>query len=417
MPTAGCADPQTLSDFASRDQNRIQGAIALALAVNSPFIDVLNGGIFPNNVSDVIRNVVQLPAAPGDSLVQVPFVNDTDIHGTSGNENRVNTHEYSYRLQSFRTKGPKVILQAGRAAFEGSYTAAEDSLKKLVRDYLNADVAHTLYQLSGSKFVCATGYSLNSLFSGGEFDTIQTPFAQITPNAEITFKALYRVMHHLREVRLAEPFTGGSGQSTFRFIGGSEIIEKFRNEADIKEILIAQTKGRYNVGNEALSGYNWDETPGFRGISFASQQRPLRASAVTPDGWATLVNPWLVVEAGEGNKAHRVINPAWENAPYELGFLLGKDTFERLVPEKYVGEGTFRFAPQLVAGELDWHYVKDNECNEWGDYGYHKVQISRAYKPVRPQHCCVFIWRRCEADTGLFTCDVTSSTPYTGTVL
>ena len=30
---------------------------------------------------------------------------------------------------------------------------------------------------------------------------------------------------------------GGQGQGLFRFIGGSEIIDKFRTEADVKEIL------------------------------------------------------------------------------------------------------------------------------------------------------------------------------------
>lgn len=417
MATAGCADPQLLSDFASKDQSRIQGSIALALAANSPFIDVLNGGTFPTGVSDEIRTVVQLPAAPGDSLVEVPFVNDTEIHGTSGNENRVNTHEYTYRLKSFRTKGPKVILQAGRAAFEGSYTAAEDSLKKLVRDYINADIAYQLYRLSASKFVCATSYGFDDLFSGGEYENIETPFSEITPNAEITFRALHKVMHHLREIRLAEPFMGGQGQGLFRFIGGSEIIDKFRTEADVKEILIAQTNGRYQIGNDSLAGYSWDETPGFKGISFAKQQRPLRANSFDEDGWPVLINPWIIVEGTSGNKASRKINPAWLAAQYEIGFLLGKDTFERLVPERYVGEGSFKFAPQLVAGELDWHYKVDNDCNEWGDYGYHKVQISRAYKPVRPQHMVALIWKRCPGDNGLFTCDITSTTEYTGAVL
>lgn len=418
MSTANCVDPQELSDFASKDESRIQGAISLALATNSPFIDVLGGGVFANGISDEVRSIVQLPAAPGDSLVQVPFVADTEIHGTSGNENRVDVHEFTYRLESFRTKGPKVILQKGRAAFEGSYTAAEDSLKKLVRDYLNADIAYQIYRNSGSKFVAATGYGFDDLFSGGEYENIGTKFAEITPDAEITFKALYKVMHHLREIRLAEPFTGGGGQPTFRFIGGTEIIEKFRAEADVKEILLAQVQGRYNIGNEALAGYNWDETPAFKGISFAAWQRPLRANSFDEDGWPELINPWVVVEGTAGtNKASRKINPAWLTAQYEIGFLLGKDSFERLVPERYVGEGSFKFAPQLVAGELDWHYHIDNECNEWGDYGYHKVQISRAYKPVRPQHAVALIWKRCQGDTGLFTCDVSSTTAYTGAVL
>lgn len=412
-----CIEPQTLSEFASKDSNRLIGSIALALAENSPFVDVLGGGTFENGISDTVRTSVQLPAAPGDSVVDVPFVPDTEIHGTLGNENRVNTHEFTYRLESFRGKGPRVAMQSGRAAFRTSYTAAEDALKKLVRQYIDGDVKTFLARQSGSKFVCATGYAFDDLFSGGDFSDLGVGFATITPDAQLTFKALQKLGHHMREIRLAEPFTGGGMNGTLRFLGGSEIIDALREEAGVKEILIAQTKGRYDIGEKSLSGYGWDETPGLRGISFAKVQRPLRFNEFDEDGLPIYINPMLVVEAGAGNKAHAVINPEWLSATYEAGQLMARDSFERLVPEKYVGEGSFRFAPQLIAGELDWHYVKDNDCNAWGDYGFHKFQISRAYRPVRPQHTVTVIWKRCVADNGLFTCDVTSTTPYTGSVL
>ena len=42
-----------------------------------------------------------------------------------------------------------------------------------------------------------------------------------------------------------------------------------------------------------------------------------------------------------------------------------------------------RFA-RLVAGELKWHHIEDNDKNRWADYGYHKYQISRSYRPIRP---------------------------------
>jgi hypothetical protein len=63
------------------------------------------------------------------------------------------------------------------------------------------------------------------------------------------------------------------------------------------------------------------------------------------------------------NTAYAKVNPSWLAAEYEVGFLVADGSFERWVPEKYVGEGSFRFAPQLHMGELDWHYVVDNDCN------------------------------------------------------
>jgi len=114
------------------------------------------------------------------------------------------------------------------------------------------------------------------------------------------------------------------------------------------------------------------------------------------------------------NTAYAKANPTWLGADYEVGQLLADGSFERLTPEKYTGEGSFKFAPQLHMGELDWHYLLDNGCNQFGDYGWHKYQITRAYKPLRPQHIVPILYKRCEADLGLVDCVDTSSSSFSG---
>jgi hypothetical protein len=114
------------------------------------------------------------------------------------------------------------------------------------------------------------------------------------------------------------------------------------------------------------------------------------------------------------NTAFAKINPAWLAATYEVGFLMFDNTFNRLVPEKYVGEGTFKYAPQLHMGELEWHYIVDNDCNQFGDFGWHKYQITRAYQPIRPQHVVPILYKRCTADLGLPDCAVPDSSSFSG---
>jgi hypothetical protein len=63
-----CDDPTAISDVASKDTSRIVGTIAKTLAANSVYMNVIGGGVFPSGVSDAIRSVVQMQAAPGDSL-------------------------------------------------------------------------------------------------------------------------------------------------------------------------------------------------------------------------------------------------------------------------------------------------------------------------------------------------------------
>jgi hypothetical protein len=79
-------------------------------------------------------------------------------------------------------------------------------------------------------------------------------------------------------------------------------------------------------------------------------------------------------------------------------FVIAGEAFKRLVPETYTGEGTFRFAPQLAMGELEWTYFRDNDCNLYGDFGQHIYQISRAIQPIRPQNVCAILYKRCPYD-------------------
>lgn len=409
---AVCLTPAQISDFAAEDTNRIQGVIAKCLAANSPFVNVLDGGVFASGQSDEVRSVVQMPAAPGDSLAKPTFVNDTEVCGTNGLEDKVGTVEYSYRLQTKRGRGPRVCVKQGYSAFRDAYTRAEDSLSKLITQYINSDVKYQTFVQSASKFVCATGWNFESLFTGGSENDIYQRLVPLTPNAPLTFKALHRVARHLREVTFAEPF-GSGAQAYARFIGGAEIVESFRRETGVQEVLTSLTQGSYDMGKTSLTSYSWDVAPAYRGIGFAIDQRPLRYNAVDGNGWPILIDPVTTVVDPVKNKAYSKASPTWLSAQFELGALYFKNSFERLVPERFVGEGSFRFAPQLVMGELEWHYVKDNDCNTWGDYGWHKYQIVRAYKPVRPQHVCWIAFKRCEADMGLATCTVTGDT-YTG---
>ncbi|MBV5276932.1 hypothetical protein JZU56_03695, partial [bacterium] len=61
--------------------------------------------------------------------------------------------EYSYSLGTKRAFGPKVCVKNGFSAFQGAYTMAEDSLKKLIGAINNADIRKNLYDRSGVKFV------------------------------------------------------------------------------------------------------------------------------------------------------------------------------------------------------------------------------------------------------------------------
>jgi hypothetical protein len=412
--SAVCNEPDALSDIAVKDTNRLIGRIAECLAQNAVFVNILDGGTFPSGVSDTVRSAVSMPAAPGDSMAIPTFVEDLQVCGTDGIQDLTGTVDFSYSLKTKRGKGPRVCMKKGYAAFRDSYLQAENSLAKLVTQYINADVRAQLYLNSASKFNATAGYCFEDLFTGGQPTDIGVQFAQVLPTGPVSFKAILTLNRFMREALLAEPFPGdGKGQPHAKVIGSADIIDAFREESDVHANMMALTTGGYQIGENTLTAYSWETSPAYRGIAFGTDQTPLRATGFDQNGDLALVNPRLTVADPVKNTAYSIVNPAWLAAPYEVLFLVYMDSFRRLVPERYVGEGSFKFAPQLVSGELQWHYLLDNDCNQWGDYGWHKYQITRAYQPVRPMHVIPVLYRRCKADLGLEDC-VTTTCPVIG---
>jgi hypothetical protein len=401
--------PYVAQQIATKDTNRVLGQIARALALNSPFVNVLDGGILPSGVSDTVRSVIQEQALAGDSLVNPTFTATKDVCGPTDLADNVATTEYTYSLATKRGRGPKICVKGAYAAYKGSYLMAEDSLKKLITQYYNADVRYTLLTRSGVKYVVAdpASYTFAASLTGGE-SQIDVAFANIPAAsiAQLSFKTLHKIARYMHEVLLVEGFEEQGGNFHYRFIGGSDIIEQFRAELGVKEVLIALTTGGFKFGEKALTSYSWESNVAYRGIVMGVDQRPLRAETINPaTNFPVFIEPQIPVATTNGNAART--NPSWVSARYEVAFLIGKSSFERLVPERFTGEGSFKFSPQLALGELQWHYVIDNDCNAYGDFGWHQYEITRAYRPVRPANVVPILFQRCPQDSGVLSCPAT----------
>jgi len=384
-----CIPLATVQNFASKDVNRIIGQIARVLARKSPYINSIDGGTLPS-VSDVVRSVVEEMAVPAASLASPTFVNDLSLCGVGATPDQVGSTEYQFQLQTLRGAGPRVCVKQARTAFKGSYLQAQVSLEKTILQIINADIRYQYLIQSGIKYVVDSTAAFTSNLTG-DMQQINTLFAAKVPDAPMNFKTLYRIGTFLREEMLAEPFATKDGEF-FQVLASADQIENFRNDQDVKEDLLYLSAGSFKLGEESISGYQF---MGYRGFAFGIDQQPLRATANVA-GVLTLVNPIVSTAVTNGFAQRR--NPAWVAAPYEVMFVIAGEAFKRLVPENYVGEGTFKFAPQLAMGELEWTYFRDNDCNLYGDFGQHIYQIQRAIQPLRPQNVCAIVYKRCPFD-------------------
>jgi hypothetical protein len=400
MPATSTIDVGAVQNFAAKDTNRIVGQIGKVLARKSPYINILKGGTIPN-VSDVVRSIIQERAVMGASLANPVFQEDATMCGTGATQDQVGSTEYQFKLESLRGLGPRVCVKTSRTAFKGAYLQAQMALEKGILQIMNADVRATLLNRSGVKFIAKKATPFEQLVTG-DAQAIDQKFAGL-PDSQMNFRSLYRLGTLLREELLVEPFGTEKGDY-FMVITSIDQIEAFRTQADVKEDLNYLSAGSFKVGSDAISGYQFQ---GYRGFAFGIDSQPLRFNQFKADGTPDLIEPEVSVSASKGVASRR--NPAWVSAKYEIGFLIGGESFARLTPEKYSGEGTFKFAPQLAMGELEWVAQRDNGQNLFLDYGQHIYQISRAYQPIRPHAVVPFAYQRCTFNTGLSAC-VTSST-------
>ena len=397
-----CISLAAVQNFAAKDVNRIIGQIGRVLARKSPYVNSIDGGTLPN-VSDVVRSVVQEMAVPAASLASPTFANDTTLCGVGATPDQVGSTEYQFQLQTLRGAGPRVCVKTSRTAFKGSYLQAQISLEKTILQLINADIRYQYLIQSGIKYVSNSTRSFSQNLTG-DMQAINTKFATgILPDAPMNFKTLYKIGTFMREEMLAEPFGTKDGEF-FMVLASADQIENFRNDADVKEDLVALTTGSFKLGEDSIKGYQFF---GYRGFAFGIDQQPLRATGYDGSGNLILVNPIVSTAVTNGFAQRR--NPAWVSAPYEVMFVIAGDAFKRLVPEQYVGEGTFKFAPQLSMGELEWTYFRDNDCNLYGDYGQHIYQISRAIQPIRPQNVCAIVYKRCPFDGNPLACSTSST--------
>jgi hypothetical protein len=169
-----CITPQEISDFSLQDSARLQGSIAKVLAQNTPWTNILSGGVL-SNASRTIRSAVQEPAVLANSLTRPKFTRDVEMCEKSGTPDAVGSTEYTYELGSLRGKGPKVCVKEGRTAFLDSYTRAEESLKKGITRLFAADIKSTLFLRSGSKMVVNCSKNFYEMIGDSEQQAVDTP--------------------------------------------------------------------------------------------------------------------------------------------------------------------------------------------------------------------------------------------------
>jgi hypothetical protein len=394
-----CLSVLAANDFLSKDENRITGRIARSLAINSPWINLIETSTFRSGVSDTQRSVRQEAVAPVLSQAQPNW--STFACTKTPTDIQTGSTEFQYTPLSHLERGPKICVTQAFSSFKNAIRQTEMSITDHVQTLWNSWIRYQMYLNSGTKATVASGLSLANMVSSG-FGT-SFPLG-ITPNAGINFRFLKALANHLTHSLLAgSEFQFGSGmQKHFRFISDQETLDSLRAQADVRSDLRHIASGGFaKEGKDALLNYCY-EGP-YQGIAFGVDQSITRASAFDPvTGTPTFVEPFSSEVATKG--VRRIANPDWLAAPYQISYLVAKNSFIREIPEEFLGEGLTRFDRQFWGGKIVWHNQKDNGCNIKGDTGFHYYDLAAAMRPERPEFVIPIIHTRCTDDLGLVGC-------------
>ncbi len=400
MPIPANCDVEATNEGILSQASLLRNELIRFIAQNDPYANLVDGGTTPNNMGEEIRTIVTERMVTNQSLVQPSFSPTIDACGSVGPSAEFGQTVFTTRLETMRGKGPTICLQQARYAVLDSYRIAEQNMKDAIKTLNSADIRNQLLTLSGVKAVALAGATQLSQVLTGGYNQVAVDFQGSLPTAPVSQQFLVTLSNYMRDNLSPEFFGDGSGQY-FVFIASSDQVEAIRNQAGIKQELLAFVTGNDKGVGDALKKYAFIDYA-YRQIKLAIDQQPLRFNTVDGDGFPVLIEPLVrtVLDSGVGNST----NPTWVSAKYEVGFLVSKGTFRRLVPERFVGEGTFKFPAQFVMGELNWTNILDNVCNPRGEFGYHLYDISRAFQARRPHGVIPILYKRCAQDLGLSTC-------------
>jgi hypothetical protein len=402
-------DLPTAVQIFQADPSRIIAPIGASLAANVPFLSVLPQKTFEAQVSPIHVSVVQGRTVPGTSMTFPDFaVMGTVIDiGTNAGNSKSGTNAYQYQAKIYQDFSDVIALNVAYNAFKESLTSQLQAVQQYSTELINADVRAELFTRSGIKAVVQSSVAFYSTISGGQGQIdVATPTAE--SDTRLTWNLLHRYARYMTQDLLAWKF-GSGNDAHLRFIGSADILESLRQDlggAAGPGTFVSGPIGPLPAGAIAGNGQakagmeQYIFKPLYRGIDLGEDQRPLRADY--SNGEYTFIEPYASVAGSTGNVEQ--VNPAWLVAGFEVGFLMARNSFERQVPAKWVGEGKIKWAQQMFGGEIVFGAYPDMVRNFFQNYGVLAFQIGRAYRPMYPWFVLPIIFKRCEEDDSLAPC-------------
>lgn len=379
----------------------IYGPVAETVAQTNPWTTVLPTGTLPANLATQLYSVAQVMPYMGLNMGAPTANNMTDIVGAcSANTMTSGSQSYQYRPLLNQFISTQIPLSLGFDAVESTLAATVETYATGIADYIAADNQYQILTHAGVMVVSQANVNPASMVTGG-YGSYATGIPTTQATGGLDWNLVNYVARYQREFNRVLTFNGN-----LTLIAGYDAIESIRTQLGgtagqpvvaYNPIPLGQlAAGGNKTATDALLQYAMEVT--LRGVNLVKNPRPIRANYIS--GAYSIVNPIKTTTPTTGTGA--IPNPDWNNAAYEVAFLVGKNAFRRLQPESYTGEDKVRYARQFFNGDIQF-YTQNLNGNIFNNVGVLGAQVARAFQPVYPWHIAAIFFKRC-LDPQVSTC-------------
>jgi hypothetical protein len=371
----------------------------------NPYASLYEGGTFENFQGDRLITAVMDRIVSGYSMVRPAAINASAACGTQGPMAEYGQTTFTSFLKDLRGESPLVCINKARQTVVDGYQMATMAMRNTLKDLFMVEQRINLVDRSGLKFVARQASGIAGGLSGGE-NVADAPWNGNLPDSPMTFQALLQLSELLRYTYNTNIEMFGEGDNEyFSVIVSMEQSNRFRNEASVLTDFRSATTGGYNDAKNEL--WNYAFNPLYRGIRVGIDTQPLRFSNLNADGSPQYIEPFVRSTNVDGGTARNSPNPEWLSAPYEVGLIIAKNTFQWRVPQRLASIGDMKWPMNFTTGELQWiddWRVAGGNCNKYGEFGQFIWDLQYMVSPKVPHGVIPFAYTRCQTDLGFNTC-------------
>lgn len=389
-----------ITDILTRETGRyLPGEIFRRNFGTSPWVPggLLERGVYPAGLSEVISNLVYGRSAPTD-VNAAGWANITVVDGQEGGaclpptaKINIGSTPRTFRLQRKALEGPDFCAEEFRSVFD--LRKQLDQISAIIAERVRIEwEEYNRYQYFLN---CQTKVVVDNCSSPTTDTSLATTYPAACPTQTIGVGFLDKFRNQAIRNGAAASSILQNGLPTLAIIASPEWIENF---------IIANAETRQDIrwadageGSRATLLRALGVNMTYRGYMLIAD---MFARRFTCDGGVyTTVSPFKDNTVTKGTTDD--INPSWETAPYEELFIFDPMVMKQLVPAPITNPApNFRFDPISYVGDIKVQNIPNRQCNPDGNILYHRVIMAASSEPMLTWKGYAFAQLRCDPACG-----------------